>query len=168
MEHRVLYDRRWAEDLCSSVRCSGVLLGMLFLIDWLTDNLTWWRGVLWVTLALVLFMVLCPARISAGEGWLASRRLLSTRRVRTDALVSVRCLEGVSRRLVLRDAFGDRVEIDPQVLVNNPDLWFRLDEDARSAAAAGTLMCGTTALRRIAERVERETALSVFRASGLE
>ncbi|MFJ3307870.1 hypothetical protein ACIPSA_33250 [Streptomyces sp. NPDC086549] len=168
MEHRVLYDHRWAEDLYSSVRCSGMLLGMLFLIDWGTGRLTWSRGTLWVTLALVLFLVLFPARVSAGEGWLACRRPLRTRRVRTDVLVSVRCLDGVSRRLLLRDAFGDRVEIDPQVLVNNPDLWFRLAEDARRSAAAGTLTCGTTALRRIGERIDRETALSVFRASGLE
>ncbi|MCF3130306.1 hypothetical protein [Streptomyces olivochromogenes] len=167
MERRVLYDRRWAEDLYSSVRCSGVLLGLLFLIDWGTGDLSWWRGTLWATLALLLFVVLFPARVSAGEGWLASRRLLRTRRVRTDILVSVRCLDGVSRRLVLRDAFGDRVELDPEVFVNNPDLWFRLDEDARRSSEAGFLMCGTTALRRVAERVDRETALSVFRASGL-
>ncbi|MET8452708.1 hypothetical protein [Streptomyces sp. NPDC005209] len=145
-----------------------MLLGLLFLIDWGTGDLSWWRGALWVTLALLLFVVLFPARVSAGEGWLASRRLLRTRRVRTDVLMSVRCLDGVSRRLVLRDAFGDRVELDPQVLVNNPGLWFRLDEDARRASEAGFLMCGTTALRRVAERVDRETALSVFRASGLE
>ncbi|MEV0184188.1 hypothetical protein AB0I54_33610 [Streptomyces sp. NPDC050625] len=168
MERRVLYDRRWAEDLYSSARCSGVLLGMLFLIDWGTCDLTWWRGTLWVALALVLFLVLSPARVSAGEGWLASRRLVRTRRVRTDVLVSVRCLDGVSRRLVLRDAFGDRVEIDPQVLVDNPDLWYRFDADARKSERSGTLLCGTTALRRVSERIERETALSVFRASGLE
>jgi hypothetical protein len=32
----------------------------------------------------------------------------------------------------------------------------------------GTLVCGETALRRVSERVDRETAESVFRVSGLE
>ncbi|MEU6065092.1 hypothetical protein ABZ864_11620 [Streptomyces sp. NPDC047082] len=116
----------------------------------------------------MLLLVLFPARVSVGEDRLASRRLARTRRVHTDVLVSVRCLDGVSRRLVLRDAFGDRVEIDPQILVDNPGLWYRLDADARKSERSGTLLCGTTALRRVSERIERETALCVFKASGLE
>ncbi len=39
-------------------------------------------------------LVLYPTRVSAGEGWLVSRGLLA-RLVRTDHLVSVRCLDGV-------------------------------------------------------------------------
>ncbi|NNN34251.1 hypothetical protein HLK59_28590 [Streptomyces sp. S3(2020)] len=164
----VVHDHRWAGDLYSSIRCSTALLGLLFAIEWGTGNLTIWRGVLWAALAVLLFLVLCPPRVTAGEGWLASRWLLRTRRVRTDLLVSVRCLEGVSQRLVLRDAFGHRVEIDPQVLVNNPGLWHRVDEDARRSAALGSLMCGATALRRVAERIDRETAKTVFKVSGME
>ncbi|MER5910445.1 hypothetical protein ABT124_08065 [Streptomyces sp. NPDC001982] len=164
----VAYDRRWAGNLRSAVCCSGVLLATLFLIDWGAGTLDLRRGVLWVTLATLLFVVLCPDRVRAGEGWLTSRRLLRTRRVRTDLLVSVRCLDGVAQRLVLRDAFGKRVEIDPQVLVDNPDLWYRLDEDARKSASAGILLCGTTALRRVSERVDWVTAQNVFKASGLE
>lgn len=41
-------------------------------------------------------------------------------RMRTDLLASVRCLDGVSQRLLFRDALGGRVEIDPEVLVRNP------------------------------------------------
>jgi hypothetical protein len=116
----------------------------------------------------LLFLVLFPARVSAGEGWLASRHLLGTRRVRTDLLTSVRCVDGVSRRLVLRDALGNRLEIDPQVLVDNPDLWYRLAEDADASAASGALLCGAEALHQVSERIDRETALNVFRTSGLE
>lgn len=82
--------------------------------------------------------------------------------------MSVRCLDGVSPRLVLRDARGGRVGIDPHVLVRNPQLWFRPDEGARKAAADGSLRCGTTALGGLARRVDRETAHAVFRVSGLE
>ncbi|MFI6352247.1 hypothetical protein ACIBJF_06170 [Streptomyces sp. NPDC050743] len=123
---------------------------------------------LWLALALLLFLVLFPARVSAHGNWLTSRRLLVERRVRTDQLVSVRCLKGVSQRLLLRDAHGARVEIDPEVLVSNPVLWHRLEEGARKAAAEGLLLCGQTALHRLAARVDRETALAVFKASGLE
>ncbi|MER5941158.1 hypothetical protein ABT121_27955 [Streptomyces sp. NPDC001928] len=161
------YDRRWARDLFDSVRCAAVLLGLLFLIDRGAGSLTHGRAALWLTLAVLLFVVLCPARVSAGEGWLASRRLLRTRRVRTDLLVSVRRLDGVAQRLVLRDVFGHRVEIDPEVLVGNPDLWHRLSEDAHTSLSRGTLTCGATVLRRVAERIDRENATPVFTVSGL-
>ncbi|MFF4507749.1 hypothetical protein [Streptomyces sp. NPDC001401] len=164
----VVHDRRWAGDLISAMRCAAVLLGLLFLIDWGADTLSPRRGALWSTLAVLLFLLLCPDRVRAGQGWLTSRRLLRTRRIRTDLLVSVRCLDGITQRLVLRDAFGERVELDPRVLVHNPDLWHRLHEDARKSLALGTLLCGTTALDRVSERVERETAETVFRVSDLK
>ncbi|MGW2704763.1 hypothetical protein [Streptomyces sp. NPDC001340] len=164
----VVYDRQWTSDLYSSARCAAVLLGMLLLVDLAAGTLTWWRSALWISLALLLFLVLFPARVSAGEGWLASRRLLRTRRVRTDRLVAVRPLDGVAKRLVLRDTLGARVEIDPAVLLRNPDLWLRLTEAARTSETSGTLRSGTTALHQLAERIDGETALMVFRASGLE
>ncbi|MEU1516050.1 hypothetical protein ABZ490_28590 [Streptomyces sp. NPDC005811] len=162
------HDLRWARDVRDSVRCAGVLLVLLLLLDWGTERLTPRRAALWFALALLLFLTLYPARVRAGEDWLSSRRLWRERRVRTDLLVSVRCLDGVSQRLVLRDAFGGRVEIDPEVLVRNPQLWLRLEAGARRAAAAGTLLCGATALRRLSRRIDRETAHAVFKASGLE
>ncbi len=161
-------DRRWARDLRDSVRCAAGLLGLLFLIDWGAGTLTSGRATLWLALAVLLFAVLCPTRVSVGEGWLASRRLLRTRRLRTDLLVSVRCLDGVAQRLVLRDALGERVEIDPQVLVNNPDLWHRLHEDAHRSLARGTLLCGSTALQRVSRRIDRENAAAVFKVSELD
>lgn len=164
----VTYDRRWAGDLRSSIRCSAALLGLLLLVDWGADSLTIVRGTLWAGLAALLFVVLYPARVTAGEGWLASRGLLREQRVRTDVLVSVRWLDGISQRLRLRDAFGGRVEINPEVLVNNPDLWHRLDEDAHKSDACGSLTCGATALRQISKRIDRETALNVFKVSDLD
>ncbi|MFB7600559.1 hypothetical protein [Streptomyces sp. NPDC056160] len=161
-------DRHWARDLHTALRCAVALLGLLLAIDGCTGALTWGRAVLWLALAVLLLAVLCPPRVSAGEGWLATRAPLRRRRVRTDLLVSVRVVDGVSRRLVLRDACGARVEVDPRILVDNPALWCRFDEDARKSAARGSLRCGQRALRDLAERVEGETALAVFRISGME
>lgn len=163
-----VHDRRWARDVKEAVRCAGALLTLLLLVDWGSGRFTFWRGLLWLALALLLLLVLFPGRVSAGGGSMASRRLLGERRVRTDQLVSVRCLDGVSQRLLLRDVHGERVEIDPDVLVNNPALWHRFEEGARKAAADGLLLCGQTTLHRLAARIDRETALAVFKASGLE
>ncbi|MFB7502520.1 hypothetical protein [Streptomyces broussonetiae] len=164
----VANDQDRTQQWWSAVRCAGLLLTLLLLVDWGSGRGTPWRTALWVAVAWLLFAVLCPARVCAGPNWLASRRLGREHRVRTDLLVSVRCLDGVSQRLLLRDALGGRVEIDPEVLVRNPDLWLRLDEGARRATADGLLLCGETALRRLSARMDRETARAVFRASGLE
>ncbi|WP_152773377.1 hypothetical protein [Streptomyces spongiae] len=164
----VAYDSHWAGELRSTIRCSGGLLGLLLLVDWGAGDFSPWRAALWGVLAVLLFLVLLPPRVAAGAGWLSSRGLRRERRVRTDHLVSVRWLEGVTQRLVLRDAFGDRVEIDPRVLVANPPLWHRLNEDARASAAQGMLLCGGTALLQLSQRIDRETARTVFKVSGLE
>ncbi|MFD9794009.1 hypothetical protein ACFWXK_24020 [Streptomyces sp. NPDC059070] len=162
------HDRTWAGEARSACGCAGTLLGLLLLIDFGAGTLTPWRGVLWAGLAGLLLVVLWPVRVSAGPGLLTVRGLLRTRRVRTDRLVSVRWSDGVSRRLVLRDADGGRAELDPRVLVANPPLWHVLDADARTSVARATLRCGETALRQVSARVERESALAVFRVSGLE
>ncbi|MFI9804188.1 hypothetical protein ACIHEJ_07425 [Streptomyces sp. NPDC052301] len=164
----VVHDRAWAHDVRTSVCCAGALLGLLLLIDGAAGSLSPERGALWLLLAALLFVVLFPVRVSAGTGWPATRRLWATRRVRTDLLVAVGPPAGVAQRLVLRDALGDRVEIDPAVLTRNPGLWYRLAEGARAAETAGTLRCGTTALHDLSARLGRETALGVFRASGLD
>ncbi|MET7988066.1 hypothetical protein [Streptomyces sp. NPDC005281] len=164
----VAHDLLWARDLRCSIRCAGAFLALLVLIDGAAGTLTGPRVLLWLALAALLLLVLYPTRIAAGEGWLTARGPLRTRRVRTDHLVSVRCPEGVGQRLVLRDAFGARLEIDPGVLVSNPELWHRLDEDARISARRGTLTRGETALRDVSERIDRETARTVFRVSGLD
>ncbi|NUP44400.1 MAG: hypothetical protein HOY76_47095 [Streptomyces sp.] len=136
------------------------------LIDRSADTLSLRRGALWSALAVLLFLLLCPDRVRAGEGRLTSRRLLRTRRIRTGLLVSVRSLDGITRRPVLRDALGERVELDLQVLNDNPDLWYRLYKNARKSPALNTPLCGPAALERISERVERETAETMVRVSG--
>ncbi|WP_405508950.1 hypothetical protein [Streptomyces purpurascens] len=166
--HAVAHDLRWARDVRDSVRSAGVLLALLMLMDWGSGRLTPWRSALWLALGLLLFIVLYPARVSAGKGWLASRGLLREHRVHTDLLVSVRCLGGVSQRLVLRDSVGGRAEIDPDVLLRNPRLWLLVEAGARKATADGMLLCGATALRRLSRRIDGETARAVFSASGLE
>ncbi|MET7408683.1 hypothetical protein [Streptomyces parvulus] len=123
---------------------------------------------LWAALGLLLFAVLCPCRITAGRGRPAARGLLREHLVRTDRLVSVRCVDGVSQRLVLRDAFGGRVELDPATLVANPPLRYRPAEDTRLSVASGSLTRGGAAPGRLAERVDRETARAVFEVSGLD
>ncbi|MFF8595997.1 hypothetical protein ACF061_32110 [Streptomyces sp. NPDC015220] len=165
---RVAYDRHWALEARTSVRSSVSLLVLLLLIDAGTGCLTWWRGLLWGALAVLLLLVLCPPRVSAGEGWLESRSPLVARRVRTDLLRSARAADGVSRRVVLRDVLGARVEIDLRVLTDNPELWHRLREDIGRSAAGGSLRDDGTGERRLARRMDRETALAVFRVSGLE
>ncbi|MFE9439062.1 hypothetical protein ACFYO2_08650 [Streptomyces sp. NPDC006602] len=163
-----VHDRRWVKEMRSALHCAATLLGLLLVIDWGEGCFALWRSLLWLSLGLLLFAVLCPPQVRAGEGWLASRGLLSERLVRTDLLVSASCPDGVSRRLVLRDALGGRVEIDPQVLVDNPDLWHRLGEDAQTSLSSGSLTCGAPVLGRLSRRVERETAQRVFKISGLE
>lgn len=129
---------------------------------------TWLRILLWTTLATTLFVVLVPPRVRAGAGWLSSRGLLRAHTVRTDRLVSVRWSDGVAQRLVLRDTDGCRVEVDPRVFVANPALWHRLDQDTRACVEHGTMLCGVTVLRQLAERIDRRTAQTVFQVSGLE
>ena len=60
------------------------------------------------------------------------------------------------------------MEIDPEVLVTEPPLWFRLEAGAGRRRPSGTLLCGATALRRLSLRVDREAAQAVFKVSGLE
>ncbi|GAA1365786.1 hypothetical protein J0695_06710 [Streptomyces beijiangensis] len=164
----MVHDAGWAGDARAAVGCAVLLLVLLLAIDTGAGTLSVPRGALWTGLAALLFAVLWPARVSVSRGRLVSRGLLSRSGVRTDRLVSVRWSDGVAQRLVLRDADGNRAEIDPKVLVANPPLWRVLDDDSRTSADRGSLRCGETALRQIAARVDRETARTVFRISGLE
>ncbi|MFF0290449.1 hypothetical protein [Streptomyces sp. NPDC005262] len=162
------HDEDWAGHVRFAVGCAASLLGLLLAVDAAAGRLGWLRILLWTALATTLFVVLVPPRVRAGAGWISSRGLLRAHTVRTDRLVSVRWSDGVSQRLVLRDADGCRVEIDPRVFVANPALWHRLDQDSRACVERGTLLCGATALRQLAERIDRRTARTVFQVSGLE
>lgn len=162
-----MHDEHWSGERRTAALAAGLFLVSLAVLDLLGERLAPTRCALWTGLALLVFAILVPPRVSAVPGRLSSRGLLTTREVRTDALVSVRWADGVAQRLVLRDGAGRRLELDPGVLVRNPALWHRVDADVRTAVRAGTLLCGVTAMRQLAERVDRESARDVFRASGL-
>ncbi|WP_235033022.1 hypothetical protein [Streptomyces sp. WAC05374] len=163
----VVCDGGWAAGVRCACVCAAVFWGLLLVADACAGSLTWWRAGLWAVLALVLLVVLTPPRVSARSGLLVSRGLLSEHSVRTDRLVAVRRSGGVAQRLILRDAEGGRVELDPRVLVANPPLWRVLDEDARACLAAGLLVYGAHAMRQLSARVDGETAQAVFKVSGL-
>ncbi|MFE3186771.1 hypothetical protein ACFXKR_38865 [Streptomyces violascens] len=164
----VAYDITWPGEARSAVGYATLLFVLLAAVDEAAGTLTDVRAALWLLLGVLLFTVLWPARVSAAPGLLLSRGLWRHSMVRTNRLVSVRWSNGVAQRLVLRDADGNRAEIDPRVLVSNPPLWAVVDADARTSIEQGTLCCGETALRQIQARVDRETARTVFKVSGIE
>ncbi|MEU9247277.1 hypothetical protein [Streptomyces sp. NPDC048385] len=164
---REIVDHRWAADLCSSLFCVGSFLSLLVLIDAAAGTLTPARAALWSGLALLLFLVLMPARVAVGEGWLTVRTLRCTSRVRTDLLVAAHTTGHAGQRLMLRDAFGGRVEFDSQVLAANPALWHRLDTDARVSARHDPSTEHLAALHALSVRIDRETARAVFQVSGM-
>ncbi|WP_432035200.1 hypothetical protein ABVG11_34030 [Streptomyces sp. HD1123-B1] len=161
-------DRRWRGDARCAAYCALAFVALTTLLDWGSGGLTMGRADLWALIGAVVFTVLRPARVTAGDGWVAVRGLLCERRVRTDALVSVTQYGSVSTRLVLRDVHGHVVELDPDVLVANPLLWHRLDTGARRSRRSGTLRQGGAVLDRLGERIDGGTAREILRASGLD
>lgn len=160
-------DRHWRGSARFATGCALAFAAMTLLLDWDAGTLTPPRALLWLTLSAALFAVLLPPSVTAGPGWLAVRGPLRRRAVRTDALVSVRQYGGVSSHLVLRDALGNRLELDSRVLVVNPLLWHELDTGVRRSVAHGTLREGTDILRQLGHEIDDETARSVLRASGI-
>ncbi|MGW0700217.1 hypothetical protein ACWD0A_13090 [Streptomyces sp. NPDC002867] len=163
----------WALHVRFAAVCAAVLLTMLLAVDAVAAGLTPARTALWTALSVLLFVVLVPPKVTAGETspgsrFLVSRGLLHERRVRMDRLMSVRWADGVAQRIVLRDTDGGRVELDPRVLVADPPLWLLLDEGGRTSRADGLLLCGADVMRELAERLEREMARNVFEVSGLQ
>lgn len=149
-----------------------MLLTLLLAVDTVADRLTPARATLWAALTLLLFVVLVPPKVTAGQKssdplLLVSRGLLSERRVRVNRLVSVSWADGVAQRLVLRDVDGGRVELDPRVLIADPPLWLLLEEGARTSRADGLLLCGAHVVRELSTRLEEEMARNVFTVSGL-
>ncbi|MEV7378257.1 hypothetical protein [Streptomyces lydicus] len=161
------HDRTWLSELRAALGCSGGLLALMLLVDLANGTLALWRALCWTAVAVLLLAILCPPRVTAGEHWLASRGLVRTRRVHTDLLVAVRGEGGPAPRLVLRDALGGRVVLDPAVLTANPVLWHRLDQGVRRSRERGVLRCGAAPLRTLADRIDGDGARAVFEASGL-
>ncbi|GGR75230.1 hypothetical protein GCM10010252_12080 [Streptomyces aureoverticillatus] len=163
----VVTDRRWAADLRAAVFCSLALFVLIMLVDLAAGTLSAVRAGLWAGLALLLYVILHPVRVSAGPGWLAVRGPLRRRHVCVSLLTSVRVSETVAARLVLCDSLGNRVEFDPRVLAENPRLLHRLDAGARASRDAGLLRCGSVELTRLLARLDGREARAVFEASGL-
>ncbi|MFD9617671.1 hypothetical protein ACFWB2_10340 [Streptomyces virginiae] len=163
-----VHDAQWAGERRSAIAVAFLLFTALFTLDAGLGSLDVTRGVLWTGLAGLLFVVLLPPRVSVRPGLLSARGLLMTNTVRTDSLASVRWSDGVAQRMILRDTEGSQVEIDPTVLVRNPPMWHLLDTDSRSSLRHGTLLHGATALHQLAQRIDRETAHTIFKVSGLQ
>lgn len=152
------WDRGWRREARAAWLCGLALAGVLTAIDLGRGGFGWQHGCCWVALGGTLVLVLRPARITAGDGWLASRGPLRERRVRTDLLTRVRREDGMTPRLVLRDVMGGRVELDPKILADNPLLWHHLDAGARLARQRGVLLEGAGVLTALAERIDGEGA----------
>ncbi|WP_406186345.1 hypothetical protein [Streptomyces sp. NBC_01006] len=161
------HDIHWAAERRTAIRAASLLLTTLLVVDTGVGHLSFPRAALWSGLAALFFLILLPPRVFARPGVLTVRGVLVEHSVRTDSLVSVHWFDGVAQRMVLRDVEGSVVEIDPTVLARNPALWRRFDADALASLRSGTLACGATALRQLAERIDRETARTVFKVSGL-
>ncbi|WP_392895455.1 hypothetical protein [Streptomyces sp. LN699] len=162
------HDIHWADERRTAIGVTSLLYTALLVMDAGFGTLDMSRGALWTGLAVLVFVILLPLRVSTGPGVLSARGLLMGHTVRTDSLVSIRWADGVAQRMVLRDTEGSVVEIDPTVLVRNPAMWHRFDEDARTSIRRDTLLCGATALRQMAARIDREAARTVFKISGLQ
>lgn len=165
---QAVHDRYWARELRSAVLCGVLLFGALELLDWGFVRLTLVRAGWWAVLAVLLLIILTPPRVSAADGGLSARGLVTCHRVRTDRLVSVRLSEGVSPRLILTDASGGRLVLNPRVLLANPLLWHQLDQGARRSQELGTLRCGMPLLERLGRRVDGEACRGILRTSGME
>ncbi|MEV8312564.1 hypothetical protein AB0Q95_00185 [Streptomyces sp. NPDC059900] len=163
----VVADRRWGADVRAACFCAVALFVLVDLVDLGNGTLNVLRGGLWAGLSGLLYLVLHPVRVTAGPGWLGVRGLLRRRHVCTGLLTAVRYSEGVAARLVLCDSLGNRVEVDPRVLAENPLLLHRLDAGARDARACGLLRTGSEVLGRLSARLDGDAAKRVFEASGL-
>jgi hypothetical protein len=80
-----------------------------------------------------------PQSVRLGDGWLAVSRLGRWQRVLTSHLVGLSANPHVAGSLVLRDAAGNRAEIDVRCLVRNPLIWQRLHRDVNHARRTGSL-----------------------------
>ncbi|MFE4970148.1 hypothetical protein [Streptomyces sp. NPDC056660] len=166
-EGRAAGDRTWRGSARLAVGCALGFGGVTLLLDWDAGTLTPVRALLWATLSAAVLVMLLPARVTAGPGWLAVRGPFRGRTVRTDSLVSIGQYGDVSAHLVLRDTAGNRLELDPNVLHANPLLWHELDTGVRRSLDRGTLRRGTEVLARLGHEIDDTNARAVLKASGL-
>lgn len=152
----------------SAVLYGVLLFGALVLLDLGLVRLTAERAGWWAALAVLLVVILTPPRVSATNGRIDARGMVTYHWVRADRLVAVRVSEGVAPRLVLTDASGGRLVLDPRVLIANPLLWHQLDQGARQSVEQGTLRCGMPVLERLGRRIDDEVCRGILRSSGTQ
>lgn len=126
------------------------------------------RLVWWAAIGVLFMIILLPPRVAAVDNRLVSRGAFIHRRVCTARLVAVRMVDGVAQRLVLSDASGGRLELDPRVLVANPLLWHHLEQGARHSLEQGRLLYGMPVVASLARRINGEAGRGTLRASGLK
>ncbi|MFF7970774.1 hypothetical protein [Streptomyces sp. NPDC007905] len=160
-------DRHWRGKARLALNCALAFFALCLLVDWDAGSLTPLRALLWAALSARVFIVLLPHRVTAGPGWIAVCTPWRRHVVRTDALVAVRQYEGPSGGLVLRDAHGDRLELDPRVLAASPLLWHELETGTHRSLERGTLRHGADVVARLGHHIDDESARAVLRASGL-
>ncbi|WP_434405181.1 hypothetical protein [Streptomyces sp. NBC_01353] len=162
-----VHDTGWPSEARAAAGFAVVLLAVSLTVEAGNGTLSLLRALPWAGLAALVFAILLPPRVEASPGRLTIRGLTARRTVHTDRLASVRWSDGVAQRLILYDTTGARAEIDPRIFIANPPLWHLLKADARVSLARGTLHHGSAELERLARCVDRETALTVFRISGM-
>ncbi|MFD3412478.1 hypothetical protein [Streptomyces cyaneofuscatus] len=86
---------------------------------------------------------------------------------RTDLLASVDLPAGISPRLLLVDIEGNRLEIDPRVLVSDPPLWYLVNQGIRTSVSRGTILGDEQSLHRLSHLADGENARLIFKSSGL-
>ncbi|MFJ4846960.1 MULTISPECIES: hypothetical protein [unclassified Streptomyces] len=160
-------DRRWAGHARFAALCALGFLALALALDAAAGTLGAARAGLWAVLAVLVLAVLVPPRVTAGDGWLSVRRSLRTRTVRTDALVAVRQHQGPAAHLLLYDASGRCVEVDPRTLAADPLLWHLLEAGAHRSRDRGVLRHGSRVLAHLGDGVDGPAARAVFRVSGL-
>ncbi|MER7972626.1 hypothetical protein [Streptomyces sp. NPDC096080] len=149
-------DRRWRSQARAGAGCALLFLALTLLLDRAAGTLTLPRALLWTALSAVLLAVLVPPRIRLAAGRLTVRGAWRERTVRADALVSVRQQEGVSAHLVLYDADGHHVQLDPRALAASPFLRHELETSVHRSQRAGTLREGGRLIARLSREADAE------------
>ncbi|MFF4855045.1 hypothetical protein ACFY2N_09125 [Streptomyces rubiginosohelvolus] len=58
------------------------------------------------------------------------------------------------------------VEIDPRVLISNPLIWYRLEQDVQASVNCGSLMESRESLQKLSRLIDGDTRL-ICKVSGL-
>lgn len=163
----LVQDCNWAGNARAAAGVAVLFPALLLGVDAAAGYTDWQRVLLWTALGLALFAVLWPTRVRATPGLLMTRGLIQSRHVHTDRLASIAWYDGVAQRLVLRDVDGNRLEVDPRVFAANPLLWHMFDQDVHVSLSLGTVGEGLAPLQRLTRLINRETAHTIFKVSGM-